>query len=77
MRAFVRIALATALAVGAAYGVWRGLDALLGQFVPFQVLTLGGGLAAAIGVYMLVAKVMKIEELDIVLALVRRRRRAR
>ena len=27
---------ATVLAAGVAYGVWRGLDALLGEFVPFQ-----------------------------------------
>ena len=30
LRAFVRIAVATALAVGVAYGVWRVLDSLLG-----------------------------------------------
>ena len=75
VRALVRIALATALAVGAAYGVWRGLDALVGQFVLFQVLTLGAGLTVAVVVYMLGAKAMGIEELDDVLALVRRRRR--
>ena len=34
VRALVRIAVATALRRGVAYGVWRGLDALLGQFVP-------------------------------------------
>ena len=74
VRALVRIAVATAFAVGAAYAVWRGLDSLLGEFVPLQVLTLGAGLAAAIGVYMVAARAMGIEELDDVLALVRRRR---
>ena len=58
----------------AAYGVWRVLDSLLGQFVPFQVLSLGVGLAASVVVYMLAAQAMKIEELDDVLALLRRRR---
>ena len=43
IRALVRIAVATALAVGAAYGVWRGLDTLLGQFVVTQLVTLGAG----------------------------------
>ena len=38
------------------------------------VLTLGAGLSAAVGVYMVAARVMGIEELDDVLALVRRRR---
>jgi hypothetical protein len=56
--------------------VWRVLDGLLGQFVPFQVVTLGAGLAAAIGVYFGAARGMKIEELDDVMALVRRRRAA-
>jgi putative peptidoglycan lipid II flippase len=74
VRALVRIAVATAFAVGAAYAVWRVLDSLLGQFVPLQVLTLGAGLAAAIGVYMVAARALGIEELDDVLALVRRRR---
>jgi putative peptidoglycan lipid II flippase len=74
VRALVRIAMATAFAVGAAYAVWRVLDSLLGQFVPLQVLTLGAGLAAAIGVYMVAARALGIEELDDVLALVRRRR---
>jgi putative peptidoglycan lipid II flippase len=75
LRSLVRIAVATALSIGAAYGVWRGLDALLGQYVLVQVLTLGAGLGAAIGVYMLAAKAMGIEELDDLLTLVRRRRR--
>jgi putative peptidoglycan lipid II flippase len=74
VRALVRIALATVLATAAAYGVWRGLDTLLGQFVAVQLLTLGAGLGVAIGVYTLAAKSMGIEELDDVLALVRRRR---
>ena len=75
VRALVRIAVATALAVGAAYGVWRGLDELLGQFVVIQLVTLGAALGAAVGIYFLAAKTMGIEELDDVLALVRRRRR--
>jgi putative peptidoglycan lipid II flippase len=75
LRAFLRIIVATALAVGIAYGVWRGLDSLLGEFVLIQIVTLGAALAAAVVVYMLAARAMKIEELDDVLALVRRRRR--
>jgi hypothetical protein len=70
----VRIAVATALAVGAAYGVWRGLDTLLGQFVVYQILTLGAGLTAAVAIYFLAARTMKIEELEDVLAIVRRRK---
>ena len=74
MRALVRIAVATVLSTAVAYGVWRGLDSLLGQFVLVQFLTLTTALVASIIVYMLAAKSMGIEELDDVLALVRRRR---
>jgi hypothetical protein len=62
--------------VGAGWGVWRGLDELLGQFVVFQLVTLGAGLAAAVAIYVLAAQVMHIEELDDVRALIRRRRGA-
>jgi len=74
VRALVRIAVATILSTAAAYGVWRGLDSLLGQFVLVQLLTLGTALVVSVIVYMLAAKAMGIEELDDVLALVRRRR---
>jgi peptidoglycan biosynthesis protein MviN/MurJ (putative lipid II flippase) len=75
LRAFVRIAAATVVAVAVGYGVWRALDTLLGQFLPFQLITLGAGLAATVGVYGLAARAMGIEELHIVLALLRSRRR--
>jgi putative peptidoglycan lipid II flippase len=74
VRALVRIAVASACAVGAGWGVWRGLDALLGQFVVYQLITLGAGLGAAAGIYVLAAQMMHIEELDDVRALIRRRR---
>jgi putative peptidoglycan lipid II flippase len=74
VRTIVRIVVATVLSTAAAYGVWRMLDSMLGQFVPFQVLSLGMGLATSVVVYMLAAHVMKIEELQTVLALLRRRR---
>ena len=75
LRAFVRIAVATALAVGVGYGVWRVLDSLLGHFLPFQFITLGGALGATIAVYALAARAMRIEELHVVMALLRSRRR--
>jgi putative peptidoglycan lipid II flippase len=75
LRAFVRIAAATVVAIGVGYGVWRVLDDLLGHFLPFQLVTLGSGLAATVGVYGLAAKVLGIEELQIVVQLLRSRRR--
>ena len=37
-----------------AYAAWRGLDDLLGRSLPAQVVSVGGGLAAGIGVYCVV-----------------------
>ena len=76
VRALVRIVIASGLAVGAGYGVWRVLDALLGEFVVVQLITLGAGLGVAAGVYLLAAQAMHIEELDDMRALIRRRRGA-
>jgi putative peptidoglycan lipid II flippase len=75
VRALVRIAVATALAAGAAYGVWWALDTLLGQFVLTQLVTLVAALSASAAVYVLAAKAMAIEELNDVLMVVRRRKR--
>jgi putative peptidoglycan lipid II flippase len=76
VRALVRVVIASALAVGAGYGVWRVLDNLLGEFVVVQLVTLGAGLGVAAGVYLLAAQAMHIEELDDLRALIRRRRGA-
>ncbi|MDX6540839.1 MAG: putative peptidoglycan lipid flippase [Gaiellales bacterium] len=73
VRALVRIAVASAFAVAAGWTAWRGLDAVLGQYVVYQLITLGAGLAAAVGIYVLAARALRIEELDDVRALIRRR----
>ena len=75
VRAFVRIALATAVAVAVGYGVWRGWTSC--SVSSCRPVRHAGRRPrrVTIGVYGLLAKAMKIEELNIVLALLRSRRR--
>jgi hypothetical protein len=42
---------AGALLAAAAYGVWDGVDALLGRSFPAQVASVGLGIGAGLGVY--------------------------
>jgi putative peptidoglycan lipid II flippase len=72
---YVRIAVAAALAAGVAYGVWLGLDALLGRSLGAQILSVGGGIVAAIAFFLAAARILRIRELDTLLSL--RRRSAR
>ena len=69
---YARIVLASALAAGVAFGAWYGLDQLLGRSLGAQVVTVGAGLAGAVGVYLLCARALRIPELRAVLSLVRR-----
>jgi putative peptidoglycan lipid II flippase len=72
---YVRIAVAAALAAGVAYGVWLGLDALLGRSLGAQVVSVGGGIAVSVAFFLAAARVLQIRELDTLLSL--RRRSAR
>src|SRR5919201_5165209 len=49
---YVRIAVAAAVAAGAAFAVWLGIDQALGRSLPAQILSVGGGIAAAAGVFL-------------------------
>jgi putative peptidoglycan lipid II flippase len=62
LAAALRIALATAALAGVAYGVWNGLDELLGRALVTQALSLGGGIAAGIAVYALAVWALRVEE---------------
>ena len=68
-----RIAAAAALAAGASYGAWRGLDSVLGTGLLAQVLALGVGLAAAGLVYVALARALGLRELEALLLLRARR----
>ena len=64
-----RIAVAAALAAGASYGAWRGLDSVLGTGLFAQLLALGAGLAAAGLVYVALARALGLRELEALLLL--------
>jgi putative peptidoglycan lipid II flippase len=72
LASYWRIVVASALAAGVAYGVWRGLDELLGRSLGAQIVTVAGGLAAAVAAYLLCAKILRIRELRALLSLRRR-----
>jgi hypothetical protein len=63
---------AAALAAGVAFGVWFGLDALVGRSLAGQVVAVGGACLAAVSAYLGLARVLRIRELDVLLSLRRR-----
>ncbi len=71
--AVVRVLVAAVLAAAAALLVWYGLDAWFGHSVPAQVVSVGGGLAAAMLVYLAAARVLRVRELEALLLLRARR----
>ncbi len=72
----VRILVASALLAAVAWVVWNGLDSLLGQSLPAQLVSVGGGILLGSAVYAWVVLAMRIPEAgqirDLVLARVRR-----
>jgi putative peptidoglycan lipid II flippase len=69
-----RITLASAALAGVGWLVWDLLDAALGRGLLGQIVSLGAGLAAGGGVYVAVAKALRIAELDQIMRLVPGRR---
>ena len=72
IRSYSLIIVASAVAAGVAAAVWYGLDQLLGRDLFAQVITVGSGLAAAVVVYLLCARLLRIPELRMLLSLRRR-----
>jgi putative peptidoglycan lipid II flippase len=63
--------------VGAvAWSIWRPLDSALGRSFPAQVVSLGTALGAAVAVYLLCTRLLQVRELDALLSLRSRLRRA-
>src|ERR687896_53449 len=61
---YARITIAAALAAGAAYGAWLGLDEALGRALGAQVVSVGLGVLAAGAVFLGVARLIRIRELN-------------
>jgi putative peptidoglycan lipid II flippase len=72
LSSYVRITVAAAVAACAAAGTWYVLDRLLGRSLGGQVVSVGTGLAAAVAVYLVCARLMRIRELRALLSLRRR-----
>jgi putative peptidoglycan lipid II flippase len=66
---YARIGVAAALAAGAAYGAWLGLDAAVGRSLGGQLLSVGGGIAAAVAVFLAGSRLLRIRELRTLLSL--------
>ena len=69
----VRITIASAALAGASWVVWDLLDEAVGRGLGGQIVSLGAGLAVGGVVYVAVAKLLRIAELDQILRLVLRR----
>jgi putative peptidoglycan lipid II flippase len=69
---YARIALASAVAAGAAFGVWYLLDATLGRSVGAQVVSVGAGLLAGVASFLAAAAALRVRELQTLLSLRRR-----
>ena len=69
---YAKIAVAAALAAGAAYGTWLGLDELLGRTIGAQLASVGLGVLAAGALFLGLAWLIRIRELNMLLSLVGR-----
>jgi putative peptidoglycan lipid II flippase len=68
-----RIVIASACLAAVSYGVWYELDAALGRGIGAQVISMGAALGAGAIVYFIVARALRIAEVEQLLNLVRRR----
>jgi putative peptidoglycan lipid II flippase len=74
--AVLRVAVASAVVAGVSYGCWRGLDEALGRAFWGQFVAVATALAAATAVYLGVCRALGVREIDTLLALRTRFRRA-
>ncbi len=72
--AYVRTAVASAVAAAVAFGTWYGLDDLAGRSLGAQLASVGLGVVAGVVAFLLVARILRIRELDALVSLVRRPR---
>jgi putative peptidoglycan lipid II flippase len=69
----LQITIASAALAGVAWVVWDLLDEALGRDLAGQIASLGGGLALGAVAYLVVARLLRIAELDQIMRLVLRR----
>jgi len=72
----IRVAVASAVVAVVAWTIWRPLDSALGRSFPAQLVSLGTALGAAIVVFGICCRLLQVRELDALLSLRTRLRRA-
>ena len=72
--AYVRTAVASGLAAAVAYGTWYGLDQWLGRSLGAQIASVGLGVTLGVAAFLGAARILRIQELDALLSLLRRSR---
>jgi hypothetical protein len=74
--ALVRIGAASIVLAAVCYGVWRPLDDILGRSFAGQAVSLGAALGAGLLAYVISCRLLGVRELDALLSLRSRLRRA-
>ena len=78
LRSFARAIVALIPLAGVSYGVWWGLDHMLGRTNPAQIVSVGAAYILGAGAYFLAGRAMHMEEArDIIGVILRRRNRGR
>lgn len=72
-RTGIKVTLASLPMAGVAYGLWWYLDRLLGRSNSAQVVVISVVIVMAVGVYIAVAKLLRVEEIDEALGIVKRK----
>ncbi len=65
----IRIIVASAVVAGVTYGVWYGVDQVVGRSLIGQIVSVGTALAAGTGVYLVACRALHVRELGALLAL--------
>jgi putative peptidoglycan lipid II flippase len=71
---YARILVAAALTAGVAFAIWERIDGAVGRSLGGQILSVGVAVVGASLVYLLLARVLAIRELNALLSLMRRER---
>jgi putative peptidoglycan lipid II flippase len=72
----IKVVLASGIVALVAWFVWHPLDSALGRSFIAQVVSLGSALAASVGIYVVACRVLRVRELEVLLSLGARLRRA-
>jgi putative peptidoglycan lipid II flippase len=71
-----KVVVASAAVAAVAWFVWHPLDSVLGRSFPGQFVSLGTALAASVAVYLFACRLLRVRELQVLLSLRARLRRA-